>query len=183
MRKESTLNRVARKTTARFGGAKHRNGPHRTEQWVVQMATSNILPLAPNTKKTAKAPRARKAPAVRPLKPASLAALRRQHVAAAAVAVLAGSLPFLSVHHLATGYLARHALRGVRDADKRRGYRLRLPAAGAGAADNGARTPRCARWRAGPIRPSASRSPAAQRSTATQLCRARPGRWRSSPRC
>jgi hypothetical protein len=52
------------------------------------------------TRKPAKAK-----PAIRPLsKPASLAALRRQHVAAAAVATLAGALTFLSVHHLATGY-------------------------------------------------------------------------------
>jgi hypothetical protein len=34
------------------------------------------------------------------------AALRHQHVAAAAVALLAGGLTFLSVHHLATGYAA-----------------------------------------------------------------------------
>jgi hypothetical protein len=35
-----------------------------------------------------------------------LLALRRQHAAAAAVALLAGGLTFLSVHHLATGYAA-----------------------------------------------------------------------------
>jgi hypothetical protein len=39
-------------------------------------------------------------------RPASVAALRRQHIAAGAVATLAGALTFLSVHHLAFGYQA-----------------------------------------------------------------------------
>jgi hypothetical protein len=65
------------------------------------MAQTNVVALTTTRKprKAAKAPSAKAAATI-------AAKLRRQHVAAGAVALLAGSLTFLSVHHLAFGYQA-----------------------------------------------------------------------------
>jgi hypothetical protein len=65
------------------------------------MATAdNILQLSPRKPAKAKPAPSRKAAAT------IAAKMRRQHVAAGAVATLAGTLTFLSVHHLAFGYQA-----------------------------------------------------------------------------
>lgn len=67
------------------------------------MASATVLPLHQNAKPTR---RQAKQAATRKAAATIAAQFRRQHVAAGAVALLAGSLTFLSVHHLAFGYQA-----------------------------------------------------------------------------
>lgn len=74
-----------------------------TERQGSIMAQTNVLKLNSTSNKPARQGRqvaARKAAAT------IAGQFRRQHIAAGAVALLAGSLTFLSVHHLATGYQA-----------------------------------------------------------------------------
>jgi hypothetical protein len=69
------------------------------------MATNNILPLNAPVKPAKAAKQTKQAPA-RKAQATIAGQFRRQHIAAAAVATLAGTLTFLSVHHLASGYQA-----------------------------------------------------------------------------
>ncbi len=62
------------------------------------MATASVLPI------NATAKRVRKQAATEKAQVTVAGKFRRQHVAAGAIALLAGSLTFLSVHHLAYGY-------------------------------------------------------------------------------
>jgi hypothetical protein len=66
------------------------------------MATVSVLKTSTTSKPATKA----KAPSAQKAAATIAGKMRRQHVAAGAVAALAGTLTFLSVHHLATGYQA-----------------------------------------------------------------------------
>jgi hypothetical protein len=62
--------------------------------------------LSSNPTQTEKKPAKAKAPAAHKAAATIANQVHRQHIAAGAVALLAGSFTFLSVHHLATGYAA-----------------------------------------------------------------------------
>jgi hypothetical protein len=68
------------------------------------MAQTNVLKL--NAASNKPAARQGRQAATRKAAATIASQFRRQHIAACAVAILAGSLTFLSVHHLATGYQA-----------------------------------------------------------------------------
>lgn len=68
------------------------------------MATANVLKLNAASNKPAAKPA--KQAAAKKAQATIAGQFRRQHIAADAVATLAGALTFLSVHHLATGYAA-----------------------------------------------------------------------------